>query len=165
MKLEDLTLASPPSKDKTLEDTIGRERARLEPIKEKSTLRIDTSDKSIHDLKRVLRKFLGENKSDTSDTKLRVNFLSFGYKYGLPLACDLVMDVRFLSNPHFVEGLRASTGKEQKVKDYVLGLENAQQFLENIKPCLNSCCPDTLMRESHILILVLAALEENIDLL
>ncbi len=115
--------------DSTLAATIQRERSRLQPIKEKAHLVIDTSRTTVHDLKRVLREAIDTFQVQTTH-QLRVNFLSFGFKYGAPRDCDLLVDVRFLSNPYFVEELRPLTGMDASVSNYVLSSEVAQQFLE-----------------------------------
>ncbi len=114
-------------KDKSLEDTIQRERSRLQPLREIANIVIDTSSLSVHELRRELGGFL-DSLPFAPGKLMRVNFLSFGFKYGLPIDCDLVIDVRFLPNPHFVEELRERTGLEQVVRDYVLKTPAAQEF-------------------------------------
>ncbi|MCB0332406.1 MAG: RNase adapter RapZ [Bdellovibrionales bacterium] len=126
--------------DTTLAATIQRERNRLQPIKEIANLVIDTSAVTVHDLKRLLR--------DAVDTfhvqaahQLRINFLSFGFKYGVPRDCDLVVDVRFLPNPYFVEELRPLTGEDRAVSEYVLAHDAAQEFLEHYCELLDFLLP------------------------
>lgn len=130
-----------PLKDKTLEDTISRERARLQPIKERADLVIDTSTFNIHALKRELREFLLRASGEGSNRALRVNFLSFGFKNGLPLDCDLVVDVRFLRNPHFVEELRERTGLEKEVADYIFASPDAGEFVDKYSTLLEFLLP------------------------
>ncbi len=129
-----------PSKDKTLEDTIQRERARLQPIKEIADLVLDTSAFNVHALKRELRAFLSTLLSQGGRT-MRVNFLSFGFKRGIPLDCDLIVDVRFLRNPHFVEELREKDGRESQVKEYVFQSPDAQEFVERYAELLRFLLP------------------------
>ena len=117
-----------PEKDTSLADTISRERTRLQPIKEASDFLIDTSSFNIHALRRELREFLNSLGS-VGRRGLRVNFLSFGFKHGLPLDCDLIVDVRFLRNPHFVEELRQQDGRDPAVRDYVFETPEADEFV------------------------------------
>jgi UPF0042 nucleotide-binding protein len=118
-----------PAKDKTLSDTITRERQRLQPIKEVSDLLLDTSAFTIHHLRRELRQFLNSLGSLPA-RGMRVNFLSFGFKHGVPLDCDLIVDVRFLRNPHFIEELKPQTGRDPAVREYVLASPDASDFLQ-----------------------------------
>lgn len=110
----------------TLAEGISAERTMLEPIRAAADLIIDTSKLSVHDLRAsVERAFGGEAIADTS-----VTVESFGYKYGLPMDADTVMDVRFLPNPHWVDDLRPHTGQHPAVRDYVLGQPGAGDFLD-----------------------------------
>lgn len=129
-----------PSRDKTLEDTIQRERARLQPIKEIADIIMDTSHFNVHTLKRELREFLVSFGSNI-DRQMRVNFLSFGFKYGAPIDCDLIVDVRFLRNPFFQEELRDLTGVDQKVAEYVLSTQDASEFLVKYTEMLQFLLP------------------------
>ncbi|RMG43664.1 MAG: RNase adapter RapZ [Candidatus Dadabacteria bacterium] len=127
-------------RDKTLADTVQRERNRLIPIKEMANLVVDTSNFTVHDLKRELNSFIDSLPSAKART-VRVNFLSFGFKYGAPLDCDLIVDVRFLPNPYFIEGLRDLTGKDRKVADYVLGFDDARSFIKRYTELLEFLLP------------------------
>lgn len=127
-------------RDKTLQDTIQRERNRLLPFKEIANLVVDTSTLNIHALKRELESFASTLSPETART-VRINFLSFGFKYGVPLDCDLIMDIRFLPNPHFVEGLRERSGLENEVREYVLKSPEALSFVERFSSLLNYLLP------------------------
>jgi len=129
-----------PHKDKSLEDAIQRERARLQPIKEIADLVLDTSAFNVHALKRELREFLA-TLGTVNEGTMRVNFLSFGFKKGLPLDCDLVADVRFLRNPHFVESLRERDGREAEVRQYVFESPEAAEFVSRYADLLNFLLP------------------------
>jgi UPF0042 nucleotide-binding protein len=129
-----------PAKDKSLEDAIQRERARLQPIKESADLVLDTSSFNVHALKRELREFL-QSLGAVSARNMRVNFLSFGFKRGIPLDCDLIADVRFLRNPHFVEELRERDGREAPVRDYVFESPEATEFVKRYSDLLNFLLP------------------------
>ena len=129
-----------PEKDTTLADTITRERTRLQPIKEAADFLVDTSSFNIHALRRELREFLSSLGS-VSRQGMRINFLSFGFKHGLPLDCDLIIDVRFLRNPHFVEELRQQDGRDPAVRDYVFETPEAEEFVNRYTDLLAFLLP------------------------
>ena len=129
-----------PEKDTTLADTISRERARLQPLKEAADFLIDTSSFNIHALRRELREFLNSLGS-VSRQSMRINFLSFGFKHGIPLDCDLIIDVRFLRNPHFVEELRHQDGRDPAVRDYVFETPDAGEFVKRYTELLTFLLP------------------------
>lgn len=129
-----------PLRDKTLRDAIQREKSRLLPFRDIAHFVLDTSELSVHALKRELNAFM-ETISPTSTRLLRVNFVSFGFKFGLPLDCDLVADVRFLPNPHFIEELRDHTGLEAPVASYVMEQADTRTFIEKYGDLLNDLLP------------------------
>lgn len=105
-------------------EAIQRERQELAPIRQASNLVLDTSNVSPRELRATLtREF-----HSAEDNGFSVEVISFGFKYGLPIDADIVMDVRFLPNPHYVEALRPLTGKDQPVYDYVMKQEAAEKF-------------------------------------
>jgi RNase adapter protein RapZ len=107
-------------------DGIAKERERLREVRSISDLVIDSSSLNVHQLEaKVASVFQSEGDAD-----LRVNVLSFGYKYGIPVDADLVMDCRFIANPHWIPELRPLTGLDAAVSANVLGSENTQEFLE-----------------------------------
>jgi UPF0042 nucleotide-binding protein len=112
-----------------LTDGIAAERRLLTGLRDEADLVLDTSDKSVHELRRAIESAFTGDGADTRP-QLRANVVSFGYKYGLPLDADLVVDVRFLPNPHWIPELRALTGRDAEVRDYVLGQEGAGEFLD-----------------------------------
>ena len=98
-------------------DAIERERTLLEELRGRATRIIDTGELEISKLKEELNQlFLSGKDKDL----LHLSLISFGFKYGIPRDADLVMDVRFLPNPYYVESLRKKTGNDQEVRDYVL---------------------------------------------
>ncbi|WP_199421702.1 RNase adapter RapZ [Actinotalea solisilvae] len=107
-------------------DGIARERRVLASIRERADVAIDTTELNVHELARAVRLAVTGGDED----RLRINVLSFGFKYGIPLDADHVVDVRFLANPYWVTELRHLTGRDEPVRDYVLGLEGAQTFVE-----------------------------------
>jgi UPF0042 nucleotide-binding protein len=112
--------------NQTLAEGIRAERQLLAAVRASADLVIDTSALSVPALRASIeRAFGGETVAHTS-----VTVESFGYKYGLPMDADTVMDVRFLPNPHWVDELRHHTGQHPAVRDYVLGQPGAQEFLD-----------------------------------
>ena len=115
----------PMSEDGTVREGIKREREHLDDLRARADLVIDTTNHTVHTLKGLLK----EHFSSTDDPPLTITVLSFGFKHGLPVECDLVFDLRFLPNPHFVEELRPQTGLDEPVQQFVLGLPEAARFL------------------------------------
>lgn len=116
----------------TIVDGIHRERELLAPVRESADVVIDTSSYNIHDLTtRVGELFAAEGTA-----RHRVTVMSFGFKYGLPPDADLVADMRFLPNPFWVEELRAKTGEDPEVHDYVLAQTGAREFLDSYAAAL-----------------------------
>jgi UPF0042 nucleotide-binding protein len=121
-----------------LGEAIERERALLEPLKERADVVVDTSSLNVHDLSARITELFGE---DTLDHGMRTRVMSFGYTYGLPTDVDLVLDCRFLPNPHWVEDLRPLTGLQDEVRDYVLGQAAASEFLDRLDQLLELLLP------------------------
>ncbi|MBS4025056.1 MAG: RNase adapter RapZ [Clostridia bacterium] len=105
---------------------IWEERKRLEKLKFRATIIIDTSGLSSGELKQELRKRFGVKEKDQP---MNISIISFGYKYGIPIDVDLLMDVRFLPNPFYQEDLRLLTGTSVEVQDYVFESDAAKEFL------------------------------------
>jgi UPF0042 nucleotide-binding protein len=116
----------PMSDGGTVRDGIARERQMLEPLRERASLIVNTTTHTVHSL----RDFLQEHVATHTAPRLHITILSFGFKHGLPPECDLVLDVRFLPNPYFVEGLREKTGLDEDVAAYVLGQPETVRLLE-----------------------------------
>jgi UPF0042 nucleotide-binding protein len=106
-------------------DGITKERERLREVRDSADIIIDSSALNIHQLEKKISDYFHED----SNSDLRVNILSFGYKYGLPVDADLVVDCRFISNPHWVPHLRPLSGLDKPVSDAVLGSDNVKEFL------------------------------------
>ncbi len=120
--------------DVGLERAVILEQDRMSPIREAADLIIDTTNFSIHDLRRTLQEkwsFL-EGKSGL----LKVHVMSFGFKYGPPAEADLMFDLRFLPNPYFVDALRPLSGKDPEIREYVLGREPGKTFLARLEDFL-----------------------------
>ena len=113
--------------EESLERLIEREKEFYEGLKNSFDRVIDTTNLTYHDLKRLIKELL-----ETGKPQLQVNFLSFGFKYGIPHTADNVFDVRFLPNPHFVPHLKNKTGMESEVEEFVMGYEESRKTLETI---------------------------------
>jgi len=125
-RFESVRRPHPLQDDGTVLDGIGRERAELLNLRESADVVFDTSDSNVHQLtNRVNEAF------SASNSGLKINVLSFGFKYGLPADSDLVADARFISNPHWKEDLRDKTGNDPEVLAYVLEQPEVEEFIEN----------------------------------
>ncbi len=132
------TKRSHPVAEGTLADKIARERATFEDIRGRSDVIVDTSDLTIHDLrKRVEEAFAGEGPHH----RMHVDVVSFGFKRGVPRVVDVLLDVRFLPNPYWDTNLRPFTGLESTVSDYVLEQPDAGEFLEKAGSLLDFLVP------------------------
>lgn len=109
-----------------LEQALTRERAMLAPLRKDAELVIDTSEYSIHDLRRMVQERFAS--AEHQGQGMRVHVISFGFKYGVPAEADLVFDLRFLPNPYFVPELKPLSGKDQAVADYVFKDEPGRTF-------------------------------------
>jgi UPF0042 nucleotide-binding protein len=120
-----------------LVESIELERSLLAGTRDAADLVIDTSDLNVHQLKeRVVAAF-----DDASASKLQVAVESFGFKHGLPLDADIVMDVRFLPNPHWEDALRPLTGHDAAVRDFVLERPDTAAFLDRLDDLLRTVLP------------------------
>lgn len=125
-RFESVRRGHPMQGDGRLADGIAAERLLLTPLREAADLVLDTSSLSVHQLRAKIEDTFGSEAS----ARTRVTVLSFGYKYGLPMDADLVMDVRFLPNPFWIPELREQTGLDADVRNYVLSQEGAEEFLD-----------------------------------
>jgi RNase adapter protein RapZ len=117
---------------------IRKERLMMQSLKEGADLIIDTSGMSPHDLRDRIRDIFA---SRPEETRVQVSLISFGYKYGLPRDADLVFDVRFLPNPHWIERLRPLPGSHPEVRAYVTGQRAYEEFLRKIRSLFNTVVP------------------------
>ena len=122
----------------SIQDGISRERKALEPIRGLADKVIDTSDFNVHQLKREMEQ---EFCDALQARHMALFFTSFGYKYGIPHDTDMIFDVRFLPNPYFVNELRAKTGLDLEVRNYVLGNQETRDFLNRLYGLLEFTLP------------------------
>jgi RNase adapter protein RapZ len=128
----------PLAPDRSVSEGITEERALLRPIRKMSDEIVDTTSLTVHDLRQV---FMGLIRGDRRAAPLVVTILSFGFKHGVPVDVDMLFDVRFLPNPHFVPHLRERTGRDKDVADYVFQSPAAQEFLDHTLPLLRFLLP------------------------
>ena len=117
---------------------IRRERCKLEYLKEKADYIIDTSRLLTRELKTELERIFVKDEEFNS---LYVTILSFGFKYGIPADSDIVMDVRFLPNPYYVDGLRPKTGNDVEIQQYVMQFAEAKEFLDKLEDLVKFLIP------------------------
>jgi len=119
----------PLGKSETVWRSLVEERQLLDPIRNVAETLIDTSIFNVHELRAYIQDRYGR---EENVNRLLVSCLSFGFKNGVPLDADMVLDVRFLPNPHFVPEFRKKTGLDKKVADYVRGFPQTGEFLDRI---------------------------------
>ncbi|MBW3611519.1 MAG: RNase adapter RapZ [Actinobacteria bacterium] len=119
-------------------ETIERERASLEPVKAEADVVVDTSELNVHQFRERIIALFGV---DTASSGMQTTVMSFGYKHGSPLDADLVIDCRFLPNPHWVEDLRPHTGEHPDVRDYVMRFPETAEFLRRLDHLLEMVLP------------------------
>ncbi len=129
---------------------IAEERKRLAFLKERADYIIDTSQLLTRELKAEIDKIFVQNQDYKN---LFITILSFGFKYGIPADSDLVFDVRFLPNPYYVEGLRAKTGNDKEIQDYVLQFPEAHMFLDKLTDMLNFLIPNYITEGKNQLVI------------
>ena len=128
----------PLSGEKTLLDGIRYEHHLLHDLRSAAARVIDTSHFNVHELKTLIQSLAHKNKNPSG---MRIGILSFGFKYGIPMDANLVMDVRFLANPYFVNGLRDLDGRDPAVREFVLGNSSCIQFLKHYLDLLDYLIP------------------------
>jgi UPF0042 nucleotide-binding protein len=119
-------------------DGVRKERAWLQGIRDMANQVIDTSRFNVHQLKDRIQQYAQEG---SSLRQMRVTLLSFGYSYGIPYEADLLLDVRFLPNPYFVDELKRLGGADPKVRDYVLQWEETREFLRRLHEFIDFLIP------------------------
>ena len=122
----------------TVGDSITAERAALTDVRGEADIVIDTTDRSVHDLRGMIEEIFAARRPKRP---LRVNVVSFGFKHGVPRIVDLLFDVRFLPNPHWDPELRPLTGRDAAVRDYVFSHQEAGEFLDRVTDMLGFLLP------------------------
>ena len=127
----------PLAMDGLITEGIRKERAILEDLKTQASIVINTTSLT----PRQLRDKINQEFQSSNDVGFRIELLSFGFKYGIPIDADIVMDVRFLPNPHYIPELRPRTGLDQEVYDYVMHSEQTEDFYQYFSQLLFKIMP------------------------
>jgi UPF0042 nucleotide-binding protein len=127
----------PLGKNYSVRESLRHERELMAPIRKLADVVIDTTQFNVHEL----RHFVTERFKNPDKRPLMVSVVSFGYRYGVPTDADLVFDVRFLPNPHFVPRLREFTGKDPKVRRYIRSFPQTGEFLRRVEGLLTYLIP------------------------
>lgn len=119
-------------------DGIRREREALGEVKKLADRIIDTTDYTVHDLRQVIERHYAET---DAGRPMAITLVTFGYKFGIPYDLDLLFDLRFLPNPHFVPGLRPLTGEDARIREYIMAGPDASEFLARLLGFLDYLLP------------------------
>lgn len=129
--------AHPLARSGTVQEGIEKERRQLKLLRDAATRVVDSSNLNVRQLRELVLEYIGTE----SGVRLIVNLESFGYRYGLPPAADLVFDVRFLPNPHYISELRPLTGLDLQVRNFVLSQPECREFREHFDNLLTFLLP------------------------
>lgn len=140
----------PLSPNERVDKGIELERETLAFLKKRADYIIDTSQLLTRELKAEIEKIFIKNQDYKN---LFITVLSFGFKYGIPVDSDLVFDVRFLPNPYYVEGLRAKTGNDAEIQEYVLQFEEAHMFLDKLTDMVEFLIPNYIAEGKNQLVI------------
>ena len=127
----------PLGRDFSVRESLHHERVLMDPIRKLADVVIDSSQFNVHEL----RQFVNDRFKSETGKPMLVSLVSFGYKFGVPTDADLMFDVRFLPNPHFVPKLRKFTGKDEKVRRYIQSFPQTGEFLRRIQSLLAYLIP------------------------
>ena len=131
---------------------IAREREKIAFLKMKATYILDTSKMLTRELRLELEKIFVEGKNFKN---LYITIMSFGFKYGVPQDADLVFDVRFLPNPYYIEELKAKTGNDPEVQDYVMENDKGRIFLAKLKDMMEFLIPNYILEGKNQLVVAI----------
>lgn len=129
----------PLARDSSLEDGIMREREALQPLRDCATHVLDTSAMSARALRDAMARMFGQATGRTG--WLRVEVLSFGFKHGVPRDADIVLDARFLPNPFYLPSMRAHTGLDADVREFVMNSDDAREFMARLMDMVGFLLP------------------------
>jgi len=138
--------------DGRVEDGVHAERAVMEAVKRQADYVIDTTNLLTRELKEELDRIFVGNAEYNS---LMVTVMSFGFKHGIPSDADIVMDVRFLPNPFYIDELKRKTGLDEEVQDYVLGFAEAQEFMEKLTDMIQFLIPNYVKEGKYRLVVAI----------
>lgn len=138
--------------DGRVDKGIASERGQLEFLKKRATYIIDTSKMLTRELNIEIRKIFVENREYKN---LYITIMSFGFKYGIPSDADIVLDVRFLPNPYYIEELRPMSGNDQPVRDYVMNNGKAGEFLGKTMELIDFLLPNYILEGKNQLVIAI----------
>ena len=121
----------------TIQDTVEKEIELMKPVRQRADYIIDTGATTLGQLHNEILRLFAQGTADA----LPINVIAFGFKYGLPMEADLVLDVRFLPNPYYVEALKSLTGLDQAVYDYVMGQPDTAEYMKKLTDFLDFQLP------------------------
>lgn len=142
----------PLAKDDRVDKGIVLEREQMTFLKEKADYIIDTSQLLTRELKQELEKIFVQ---DTGYSNLFVTVVSFGFKYGIPVDADIVLDVRFLPNPYYIDELKPLTGNDKAIQDYVMGFDETKEFLVKIEDLIKFLLPNYVKEGKNSLVIAI----------
>jgi len=131
-------------------DGIKEERRILQAVKDKAHFIIDTSNLTPRQLKQEILNLFVEGKPFSG---LIISVISFGFKYGVPIDCDLVFDVRFIPNPYYIDSLKNLTGNDKEVSDYVMSFHESTVFLSKLVDMLDFLIPNYVKEGKNQLVI------------
>ena len=134
-----------------ISDGVAKERARLETVRSKATYIIDTSNLNKSELKEKIIRLFGNQEGE----QMNINVLSFGFKYGMPLDADMVLDVRFLPNPFYIETLRHKSGAVPEVAEYIDSKPVTQEFEKKLSSMLEFLVPQYIREGKSQLVIAI----------
>lgn len=140
----------PLSNNIQIPEGIKLERSIMEPLKEISDCIIDTTNMKPKDLKEEIEKIYSIGESSKT---LTISVVSFGFKHGIPVDCDLMFDVRFLPNPYYIENLRPKTGDDKEVRDYVMNSNVSIEFYNKLSDMIDFLVPQYIEEGKHHLVI------------
>lgn len=142
----------PMTGDRRIDTGIAEERRQLAFLKKRADYIIDTSQLLVRELVQDLDQIFMQNRIFKN---MVVTVLSFGFKYGIPSDADLVFDVRFLPNPYYVEDLRAKTGNDKEVQDYVMNCGQSTEFLDKLSGMIKFLIPNYVSEGKNQLVIAI----------
>lgn len=132
----------------SLDAAIDLEIRRMERLRDSADYIINTSSYTLGQLQKEIYRLLG---GSDADRRLQVTVMSFGFKYGIPVEADMVLDARFLPNPYYVSGLREKTGMDAPVYDFIFSHETTHEFLRHLKGLVQFLIPQYIEEGKHTL--------------
>ena len=132
----------------TLNEKVNEEKSRLSDLRIKANFVIDTSELTQKELVERLEEF-----SESGEKQLTLSIFSFGFRHGLPIAMDLLFDLRFLPNPYYIPELKEKTGNQKEIRDYVMGFDESKEFFKRLTDMLDYLIPKYIKEgKSHLTI-------------